>query len=287
MQTQSASRAPLVTHPDAFPPAIPGVHIEGSGTVVLLHSSMSSRKQWRELIERMRGGYRMIAIDMLGYGDAPAPERPSWFSLADEVRRIESVLAPALRANERFHVVGHSYGGVIGMQLAQALPQRVRSLTLFEPIPFHLLPERDPVVAEMHAVRREIEARLRDGDAAGGAACFVDYWSGRGAFSQLPRERQADLVKLLPKTVLEIRAVAGEPKSGERYRQIGVPACLLSGCFSPLAAHLATAVLGGLLPQARRFEVAAGHLAPATHPEQVNPIIEYFIRATDQRSQGS
>jgi pimeloyl-ACP methyl ester carboxylesterase len=285
MQTQSTSPAPFPIQPAPLLPAAAGVQTEGSGTaVILLHSSMSSRKQWRDLIERMRGGYRMIAIDMLGYGDAPAPQRPSWFSLDDEVRRIESALAPLLRAGERFHIVGHSYGGVVGMQLAQALPQRVRSLTLFEPIPFQLLPQRDPVVAEMHAVRRQIEARLRNGDAVGGAACFVDYWSGRGAFSRLPPERQADLVKLLPKTVLEIRAVAGAEKGGAPYRRIGAPACLLTGCFSPHAAHLATSVLAGLLPQARRFEVAAGHLAPATHPELVNPIIEYFIRATDQRN---
>ena len=36
-----------------------GVRIEGNGPpIVLLHSSMSSKNQWSELIESLRGGFR-------------------------------------------------------------------------------------------------------------------------------------------------------------------------------------------------------------------------------------
>ena len=53
------------------------------------------------------------------------------------------MLARELRPGEKFHLIGHSYGGMVALQLAaQAQPQRVRSLSLFEPIAFHLLPDR-------------------------------------------------------------------------------------------------------------------------------------------------
>ena len=38
--------------------------------IVLLHSSMSSKSQWRELIDSLRDRYRLIAIDLLGYGES-------------------------------------------------------------------------------------------------------------------------------------------------------------------------------------------------------------------------
>jgi pimeloyl-ACP methyl ester carboxylesterase len=274
--TSSARRAP-----QPFPPADnTGAHVEGQGSaIVLLHSAMSSRKQWREFIQGMRGTHRLIAIDLLGYGDVPSPKWPGWYSLDDEVRRVESVLAAELDTDERFHLVGHSYGGVVGLQLAQATPQRLRSLTLFEPILFHLLPDHDPVVAELLAVRRQVEAGLRSGDFFRGTAAFVDYWSGRGAFSRMSPERQAALSKLLPKTLLEIRAVAGATPRGDNYRRIDVPTCLMTGRLSPRAAHLASEILAGLLPRARAVQVEAGHMAPATHPALVNPIIERFIHA--------
>ena len=51
-----------------------GFHIEGRGRpVVLLHSSMGSKGQWRSLVERMRRSHRLIAIDLHGYGASPMP----------------------------------------------------------------------------------------------------------------------------------------------------------------------------------------------------------------------
>ena len=45
-------------------------HEQGRGrAVVLLHSSMSSKNQWRALEHELRARYRVISIDLLGYGE--------------------------------------------------------------------------------------------------------------------------------------------------------------------------------------------------------------------------
>jgi pimeloyl-ACP methyl ester carboxylesterase len=61
--------------------------------------------------------------------------RDTNYRLADEARHVESVLANALLPCETFHLVGHSYGGVVALSLAQRAPQRLDSLTLYEPWP--------------------------------------------------------------------------------------------------------------------------------------------------------
>jgi len=260
-----------------------GVLIEGSGTpIVLLHSSMSSKKQWRELIQSLRDSYRLIAIDLYGYGDTPNPVGKG-FTLDDEVRLVRSVLESALQPGERFHLVGHSYGGVVSLQLARAMPRQLRSLTVYEPIAFHLLPHSDPVVAELLAIQRQVEASLAWHDAGAGVAAFVDYWSGRGAFARLPEERRALFCRQLPKIAMELRAVAGDPTSAASYQRIDAPICLMRGRDSPCAAHVSFAALAAVFPQAQRRLVNAGHLAPATHPALVNPLIERFIRTVDDR----
>src|SRR4030095_9545671 len=107
---------------------------------------------WRELIESLRDRYRLIAIDLLGYGESSMPG--DRYSLGDEVRLVETVLERELQPGEHFHLIGHSYGGIVALQLAaQDGPQRVRSLSLFEPIAFHLLPALDPDLAELEAAR--------------------------------------------------------------------------------------------------------------------------------------
>jgi pimeloyl-ACP methyl ester carboxylesterase len=258
-----------------------GVHIEGHGpAIVLLHSSMSSKHQWSELIERLRGSYRLIAIDLLGYGDSAMSPADAGYSLDDEVRLVEGVLARELLPGERFHLVGHSYGGVIALQLAaHESRRRVRSLSLFEPIAFHLLPAGDPELSLVEQTWHEIETWLKAGDARGGAARFVDYWSGSGAFEQLRAVRQSVLAALVPKVLLEFRAVANQPAGVEAYRRIEAPTLLVVGRWSPEPAQRLTSTLAAILPQATCVEVAAGHMAPITHPELVNPIFERFIRA--------
>jgi pimeloyl-ACP methyl ester carboxylesterase len=260
-----------------------GVRVEGCGPpIVLLHSSMSSKSQWRELIDSLRDRYRLIAIDLLGYGESALPSSLECYSLRDEVRLVESVLARELRPGEKFHLIGHSYGGMVALQLAaQAQPQLVRSLSLFEPIAFHLLPERDPDLAVVREVWREIKCRVDANDGRGAAMCFVDYWSGAGAFEQLREERQRVLAAQVPKVLLELIAVSNDACNAATYRRIEVPTCLVGGLWSPEPAQRLMSMFASMLPHASCFEVEAGHMAPITHPALVNPIIERFVQAVD------
>jgi hypothetical protein len=40
-------------------------------------------------------------------------------------------------------------------------------------------------------------------------------------------------------------------------------------------------VLAAVLPHARRQRVIGGHMAPVTHADLVNPVIDCFIRGVD------
>jgi pimeloyl-ACP methyl ester carboxylesterase/quercetin dioxygenase-like cupin family protein len=240
---------------------------------------MSSKSQWRELIESSSDRYRLIAIDLLGYGGSAMPGEG--YSLRDEVSLVESVLAEELPSGEPFHLIGHSYGGMVALEIAAESPSRVRSLSLFEPIAFHLLPGGDPDLAVVEATWREIEDRWNAGDAIGGARCFVDYWSGPGSFAQLRETRQWALAALVPKILLELQAVAEGARNAAAYRGIEAPVCLVSGLWSPEPAQRLMSMFAGMLPHASCFEVAAGHMAPITHPALVNPIFERFIRTVD------
>lgn len=259
-----------------------GVLIAGAGRpVVLLHSSLSSKSQWRALIERMRGTHRLIAIDLSGYGETPLPAISEAFSLTDEVRLVERVLAETLEPGERFHLVGHSYGGAVALRLAYDLRQRVRSLSLFEPVAFHLLDGNDAGRIDAKTLAQALEAGFQRGDWLGAAARFVDYWSGPGSFSRLPTDKQIALSRTLAKVALDFRASFDEPLSAGDYRCIAMPTCLIGGLSSPCSTASVLGILTAVLPDHQLHWVAAGHMAPVTHPTLVNPIIEGFIHKVD------
>lgn len=259
-----------------------GVSIDGRGaSVVMLHSSMSSKSQWRRLVNTLRGSHRLISIDLYGHGDSEWPHSGATFRLDDEVRLVESVLNREVPAGEQLHLVGHSYGGAVALRLALTNPGRVRSLALFEPGAFHLLPADDPARTELETLRCDVQASLAEHNLNRGAARFIDYWNGPATFDRMPTRRQSCLVRQLPKTALEFQAVARERPCTSAYRRLQMPTCLIAGRHSPQPARSVHAVLGQVLPRAACHEVAAGHMAPVTHPELVNPIIADFVRTFD------
>ena len=48
-----------------------GIYFSGQGTpVILLHSSLSSAKQWSALVKLLELNFLVINVDILGYGNA-------------------------------------------------------------------------------------------------------------------------------------------------------------------------------------------------------------------------
>jgi haloalkane dehalogenase len=105
------------------------VREEGEGEpVVCLHGVPSSSFLYRKVIaelaaRRLRG----VAFDLpgLGLADRPADYDYSWTGLG----RFCVAAVDALDL-DRFHLVVHDIGGPVGFELAAAMPDRVRSLTI-------------------------------------------------------------------------------------------------------------------------------------------------------------
>ena len=54
---------------------------DGQGQVVLIHSSVSANRQWRALTEALKNRYRVLAINLFGYGETTPWPRTSPQSL--------------------------------------------------------------------------------------------------------------------------------------------------------------------------------------------------------------
>src|SRR5438045_1111417 len=105
-------------------------------TVVLLHASASSGAQWRSLTECLQGRCHVLAPDLHGYGQTDPRPEPALPGLGDVAALVDAILG---RDTQRIHLVGHSYGGAVALRLASDRPARLLSLTLIEPVAFHLL----------------------------------------------------------------------------------------------------------------------------------------------------
>ena len=244
-------------------------------TVVLLHSSASSKNQWRGLRAHLEKSFHVIAPDLYGYGETDGWGGPGPLTLAEEAAIVSAI---AVRRAEPIHLIGHSYGGAVALRFALEQPQRLRSLLLIEPVAFHLLRDGDAVERELFrdigALSASVAEAVLAADPQRGMAQFVDFWSGEGTWARAGEETRAALARRTAKVVQDFRATRDEPTPIAAYRRVGAPTLVLCGQTSHLSTHAIAGRLAAVLPRARLDRVqGAGHMMPLTHAGTVNAAV--------------
>lgn len=261
--------------------------LSGEGIpVVLLHCTGASSAAWEQLVTDLGPGHRTLAVDLHGFGDSdPWPgERP--LALADEAA---AVMAAAEVFGGAFHLVGHSYGGAVALKLALGAPERIRSLTLIEPVSFHLLRDRGEDdrrhLMEVGRVALEVSRSAGNGDYHRGLAAFVDYWNGGGAWSALPEAKQRQLIRQVGPIALNFWAVLTERTTLGDLKTLPCPSLVLSGERSTPAARRVAELVAAHLPDVRfdRIE-GAGHMLPFTHPRSVDTAVSALVAQVEADS---
>jgi len=250
----------------------------GSGPVVLLvHSSASGNRQWRRLVDDLGDRYRLIAVNLFGYGaTAPWPaKRP--MTLGDAAALVVAV-ADAVPGP--IALVGHSLGSGVALEAALHLEKRVRVLIPYEPILFHLLAPHGftAEAVEIANVGAGVRAHAAAADWRSAGELFVDYWSGAGSFAAMSDERRSGVAKLLPNVVHEFDAVLNPWRALSEWSAIAAPTHVIRAADTRPPTHALATLLTTNHPAWQLHEIAiGGHMAPVAQPDLVNPLIARLL----------
>ncbi|MDW8100279.1 MAG: alpha/beta hydrolase [Anaerolineae bacterium] len=100
-------------------------------TLFFIHGSFATARWWEPVLALLPAGYRAIAPDLRGCGQSQPADSPEAYAVPAQAADLWA-LAEAL-ALEELHLVGHSYGAAIALQMTLDRPWPVRSLTLLDP----------------------------------------------------------------------------------------------------------------------------------------------------------
>jgi pimeloyl-ACP methyl ester carboxylesterase len=215
--------------------------------VLLLHQTPRSWAEFRHVLPLIGRRYRAIAMDTVGFGDSVAAP---WAPSIERWATVAVGLLDRLGVNQA-HVVGHHTGGVIAVELAAALSDRVASLVLSS------TPFTDETFRRARAERPPIDAVEPSADGSHLAA----LWRKRQSFYPVDRP------DLLEAFVLDALKVGADVEGGHRavasYRmedriaRICQPTLLIRATHDPFARDHAQA-LQRHLRHARIVDIEGG-----------------------------
>ncbi|MFZ0043946.1 MAG: alpha/beta hydrolase [Solirubrobacteraceae bacterium] len=246
---------------------------QGAPALVFVHGLACHRGFWTDQVDYFSRDHRVLAVDLRGHGDSDAPRQPyTMQALADDVEWMCTALGV-----ERPLVVGHSLGGLVALELAASRPERVAGAVLVDSI---LLPPGDRAGFVDGMV-----AQLRG---AAGFQALREYYSGFfGPHDD--RDRMAWILDEIVHTPLHVTSSILEESVGSWS-----DADALKRSRDPLL-YLDAGTPNADLARAARLRpdlligrtVGSGHFSPCEVPEQVNAMLERFLKISLSPPNGS
>lgn len=117
--------------------AIEGMEVryrdEGEGpAVILLHGVCASLETWDGWTEKMKENYRVIRIDIPGFGlTGPAPD-DNLYKIENSVVFLDKFVSQL--GLDEFYLVGNSLGGYISWNYSLKYPQKVKKMILIDSV---------------------------------------------------------------------------------------------------------------------------------------------------------
>jgi cis-3-alkyl-4-acyloxetan-2-one decarboxylase len=141
----------------------------GREPLLLLHGLASSHLTWRPLIKLVRGDWKIIAPDLLGFGASPVPAW-SQYNVEQHTKHVRALLG-RFGVHEPITIVAHSMGCLIAAHLAYTHPWVVKRLILFQPPLFAAVPDyqahqraRERYFAVFHYIATHPQLLFKDGE---------------------------------------------------------------------------------------------------------------------------
>lgn len=237
-------------------------------TLWFLHGVGGGHAAWnRQLAWFSRLGYRCVAWDQPGYGDAPPVEPYTLEAVAGELRRRIG--------DESVVLVGHSMGGFVAQDAYARYPDRVRALALCFTSP--------AFAGGGEFAAQFVAARLGPLDAgksmAETAAGLMPTMRGRKSDPAGLAQAERIMAAIAPETYRKAVSMLTTFDRRADLPNIAVPTLLVAGGDDRTAPPAVMEKMAQRIPGAEYVCLeGCGHLGPMDQPEAFNAVLEDFLR---------
>ena len=247
--------------------------IEGSGPpVVLVQGVGVIGNGWKPQVDALRDRFRLTAIDNRGIGDSTSNGPLTIEDMASDVLAVA-----AAEGMDRFHLAGHSMGGIIAQQVALQAPARVLTLALL----CTFLRGKQGTLLAPRLLGAALRSRI--GTRPMRRRAFVELVMPRAYLATQDRDRLAtdlgtlfgrDLADSPPIIMRQLKAMGRYDASAQLGQLAHIPTLVVSAEHDGIAQAKYGRALAAAIPGARYVEIPdVAHALPIQRPDVINRLL--------------
>ena len=241
--------------------------LEAKETQVWVHGFMGRQEVFCRQVPAFCRQFRVVTYDQRGFGASSAPKRGS-YGIEDYVGDLGAFVDHL--GLKKFHLVGHSFGGMVAQGFALKHQRRLQSLVL--------IATRGTSAPEHPEQRRVIDGVIK----AGGMRGFADAFAAAYADPSEP-EISAWNLEMTARTNPHVVMANAEGKTPfnflPRLKRLKVPTLVLNSKTDKLIAETDARALAKAIPTADLVWYEGSHGAPLKKPDAItDPMQAFYAR---------
>ncbi len=222
-------------------------------TIVFVHGYGGCAETWEYQINHFANDYRVVVPDLRGHGQSDAPY--TQYTMNELVADLHAIVE-ALDFPEKFILVGHSFGGSVCVEYANAHPERLEKLILIATAGEYPLPKAVNLLSRVPT------------------SLFRPFWRYRPRWNAEVHVMKRMLLNNLRKW-----------QGWSLLRNITLPTLVITGERDNYFPRFVFDDVGKMIPHAELYDVgAARHKVQLERHEAVNRAIERFINESQRTS---
>lgn len=242
--------------------------------IVFVHGVGMNRGVWAPQLSFFSSRYRTVAYDMLGHGESRLPpETTELGHLSDQLVALLDHLGI-----ERAHLVGHSMGALVVLDLALRQPKRVKRLTALNAVYQRSPAQRSAVVNRAQQLRAGVVDRTIE--------ATISRWlmPGQSALDREAVNRVRTWLQTADRTgyarIYSLFATADDAFAG-RLGNLSMPALFATGEFDPNSTPSMSRQMAAEASEGHALVVdGKRHMMAYFAADFINPYIFNFLTGT-------
>lgn len=242
--------------------------------IVIIHGLFGMLDNWMSIARRLSDHHQVLLIDVRNHGKSFHDEEMNYKLMAEDIVRLLSTLS-----TEKVHLVGHSMGGKIAMQVAHDHADILKSTTVIDIAPRQYPKVHDHIFDAIQSIdlssinsRKEADQRLSE---------FISHLDVRQfLLKNLNRIEYGYAWKANFKAIQNNYEHIASPPLFTHL--VDIPILFIKGSMSAYISPQDEKVITSWFSRCSLVEVAAGHWVHAEKPHDVLELLTSFVEQNDR-----